>query len=316
MAKRKPYRYPLYLVVRLLASVICLIPRSWALQLARGLGRLGFYLLGRYRRITLENLRMAFGMTKTKEEIRTLARQVFEHLAQTGVEVLQFPRLNAAKIDRIVDFGNSFDIYQQLLEEGRGIIMITAHIGNWELLAGCLALKGYQGAVVGRRIYYAPYNRWIVGLRRSVGVETIYRDESPRRLISLLRENKMIGLLPDQDVDSLKGIFAPFFGQLAYTSVAPVKIALATGSPIVTNFLIRQPGGSYRLIVGDVIRPVVGTDREEAIEKYTTQWLASMEKIIRRYPEQWTWLHKRWKTRPEKIQKKQSRCDNVTAKAG
>ena len=129
-------------------------------------------------------------------------------------------------------------------------------------------------------------------------IRTIYRDESAKEIFKILAANQIIGILPDQDVDSLKGIFVPFFGRPAYTAIAPVKIALSTGAPILPTFLIREKGNRYRLVVGEVIRPVVETTREAAIQKYTETWMQSLESVNREYPDQWTWMHNRWKTRP------------------
>ncbi|MCM8775382.1 MAG: lysophospholipid acyltransferase family protein [Candidatus Omnitrophica bacterium] len=300
MAKNKFYRFPLYLLVRFWAAVVCVLPRSWALVLGRRIGRFGFYCVRRHREKALLHLRMAFGHEKSEEEIRELAQKVFEHMVQTAVDILQFPKLNQKKVARMVDPGNAFKMYDEILGEGKGLISLTAHLGNWELLAGIFALKGYKGAVLARRIYYDRYDRWILSLRKSIGIPlTIYRDESAKKILTLLRHNQIIGMLPDQDTDSLKGIFVPFFGRPAYTTEAPVRIALATGAPIVTNFLIREKGDRYRVVVRDVIRPVVETTRQEAIQKYTEQWMYSFESMIRQYPEQWAWMHPRWKTQPE-----------------
>ncbi len=297
MAKKKPYRYILYLACRAAAGIFYLLPRECALGLARILARLGYLVISRQRTKTLRHLDLAFGKEKTRAQKEAVARKVFEHSAMTAAEVLQFPKLNAKKIEKIVDLGNALEVYRSLLSEGRGLISITAHIGNWELLAGVFGLLGFRGAVLARRIYYEPYNQWIVGLRQSLHVPTLYRDQSSKEILKRLARSEIIGLLPDQDVESLKGIFVPFFGRPAYTPVAPVRLALASQSPMICNFLIRKPDGSYRMILGDVIRPAVQSSREEAIEKYTTQWMANFEKVIREYPEQWAWMHNRWKTR-------------------
>ena len=274
------------------------MPRGLALFLAEHAGRAGFWLVGRQRRKTLENLRQAYGSEKTQAEIETLAQRVFENFTLTAVEILQFKKLNFEKVSSFVDFGDAFSIYDGLLAEGKGLISVTAHLGNWELLAGIFGLRGHQGAVLARRIYYEPYNRWIVGLRAALKVPTIYRDDSSREILKRLANNEIIGLLPDQDIDSLKGIFVPFFGKPAYTPVAPVRISLATGSPMLPNFLIRDGVSRYKLVVGEVIRSENG-DREEAVRSMTENWMAQFEKVIRIYPEQWAWMHNRWKTQPE-----------------
>ena len=179
---------------------------------------------------------------------------------------------------------------------------MTAHLGNWELLPRMFGLEGFRGGVVGRRIYYEPYNRWIVGLRGSVGVQTIYQDEAVRQIHAHLKAGEIVGLLPDQDRDSVRGIFVDFFGRPAYTSVAPVKFAMASGAPILPAFMVRMPGNRYKLLLGNLIRPKIEEgDRTASIRKYTEAWMKDFEEVIRRYPEQWGWMHDRWKTKPDGV---------------
>ncbi|MBI3306408.1 MAG: lysophospholipid acyltransferase family protein [Candidatus Omnitrophica bacterium] len=298
MAKKKPYRFVLYLFARLLAWMVYVLPRPIALVCARGMGALAYRIIWRHRLKAVENLKCAYGSEKSKAEIRQIAKKVFENMTETAVEILQMSKFDLNKIRQIVDIGDAFEVYQKLLAEGKGLISITAHIGNWELLAGIFGLAGFSGGVLARRIYYAPYNEWIVNLRLAMKVPTIYRDESARKIFELLGRNQVVGLLPDQDIEGLRGEFVPFFGRPAYTPIAPVKIALATGAPIVPNFLIRQPGGKYKIVMGKVIRPMVHTTREEAVTQYTAEWMKAIEDIIRAYPDQWAWMHNRWKTQP------------------
>lgn len=298
MAKKKIYRYPLYLLVRGAAWLLGLIPRPVMLPLARGLGRFGFAVVLRQRNKALANLRTAFGAEKNETEIRGIAREVFENLAETGADLLQFGRLTPEKFARIVDTVEAETVYRRVLGEGNGLISLTAHIGNWEFLAAAMAARGFQGGVLARRIYYDRYNNWIVGLRARAGVPTLYRDDPPKKLFQILRDGKIIGLLPDQDIDSLKSIFVPFFGRPAYTIVAPAKLSIATGAPILPNFLIRTGGGRYRIVLGDLIRPDPSENRDEAVENMTRAWMQACEKVIRAYPGQWAWMHNRWKTRP------------------
>lgn len=298
MAKKKPYRIFIYGLLRLLAALIFVMPRSWALGLARMSGRFSYQMVARQRNLTYGNLKEAFGSEKTDKELHALGAEVFSHLAQTGVEILQFSKLTRDKVRVMVDAGEAIEVYRRLLNEGKGIISITAHLGNWELLAGIFGLEGFRGAVVARKIYYERYNRWIVGLRETLGVRTIYREQAGREVLSVLKRNEIIGMLADQDIPSQPGVFVDFFGKPAYTPVAPVRVSLATGAPIVINFLIREPGNRYRIRIADIIRPVMETRREDALQKYTEKWMREVETVIRQYPAQWAWMHNRWKTQP------------------
>ncbi len=306
MAKKKPYRFILYLLFRSLAAVISILPRSAAVGLARALGKLGFWVVLRQRNKTLESLRLAYGQEKSPAEIKRIASRVFENLALTGVEVLQFPKLSPEKLEKRVDAEEAFKVYDRILARNKGLISVTAHIGNWELLAGIFGMKGYKGGVLARRLYYEPYNQWIVRLRQSIKVPTIYRDDSSKEILQILKRNEIIGLLPDQDMESLKGIFVPFFGRPAYTTIAPARLSLASGAPIVTNFLIRTSGDRYKIVLGEILEPSLQKPRDEAVKDMTEAWMAEFEKVIRCYPDQWAWMHNRWKTTPEYLQKKEA----------
>ncbi len=302
MAKKKPYRFVLYLAARVVAAALNGLPRQAALSLARWGGWMAYRLVPRQREAILKNLRFAFGSSKSEQEIQVLGRKVLEHFAETGIEILRFPTLTPAAIPKFVDMGNVIEVYRSLLAAGRGLISITAHLGNWELLAGAVVSHGVETAVVARRIYYKPYDRWVVDLRQALGVRTIYRDNSARQLLTFLKNNGVVGMLPDQDVEGLSGVFVDFLGHPAYTPVAPVKLSLASGAPILTNFLVRETGDRYRVILGEIIRPQIETTREEAVQKYTEAWMKEFEKVVCQYPEQWAWMHDRWKTTPEQRQ--------------
>ncbi len=300
MAKRRFYRYPLYLLTRLGAGLLLVLPRSWALALANGVGLLGYRFVSRQRTKILENLKLAYGDTKSSSELERIGRGVMGHMLQTAVDFLRFATLSRDQAASFVEAGEAYSFCKDILQEGKGLIIMTAHMGNWELLAGGFGLQGFRGAVVGKRIYYEPYNRWIVGLRGSVGVQTIYQDEAVRKIHAHLKAGEIVGLLPDQDRDSVRGIFVDFFGKPAYTSVAPVKFAMALGTPVLPAFMVRMPGNRYKLLLGRLMRPKIeGGDRTASIWKYTEAWMKDFEEVIRRYPEQWGWMHDRWKTKPD-----------------
>ncbi len=302
MAKYKPYRYPLYLLARFAAFILMLIPRRLALRTASVISKLEYRFVPRHREEIFKNLKFAYGDSKSKEELDSIGEKVVGNLLQSGIDFLRFSRFSHKRVSKFVDVGNAMPICKDILQEGKGLIIMTSHIGNWEFLAGIFAINGFPGAAVGRRIYYEPYNKWIVNLRLSVGVRTIYQNEAVRGIHRCLKNGEVVGLLPDQDLDRARGVFVDFFGKPAYTNIAPVKIAMKLGTPILIAFMIRQPKGRYKLFLGDVIRPKIENGNHEAsIEKYTKIWMREFETMIRKYPEQWGWLHNRWRTRPEDV---------------
>ncbi|MCI0596809.1 MAG: lysophospholipid acyltransferase family protein [candidate division Zixibacteria bacterium] len=302
MARQKRYRYLVYLTSRFLAWLLYLLPRSWAYAVARFMGRFAYRFITRERMKTIEHLRQAYGGEKNQIEVVQIGQKVFENLCLTAAEVLQFQKWNRESILEHIRGQEAYDVYDVLLKEGKGLISLTAHLGNWELLAAVFGLRGYRGAVLARRIYYEPYNRWVVGIRESFQVPTLYRDQSAGEVLERLAKNEIIGMLPDQDVRGGRGgIFVDFFGRPCFTSTAPVRLSLASGAPMVCSFLVREGEDRFRVAVGEVIRPQAADDRREAVRHYTELWMKEMEKMVRLYPEQWGWMHDRWHTQPEAL---------------
>ncbi len=293
--KFKFRRYYLYYLARLAAYKIYILPISIGLYIGKILGALAFWVLFKYRDIAISNLELAFSGEKSKPEIRRIAKQVFENLGKTAVEVINFPKLNKKNIDKFVRIVN-LDIVDKAFEKGKGVIILTAHFGNWELLALTMRVKGYPGAAIGKRLYFDKYDKYLNSLRKVHDLNIIYRDDSPKKILKILRDNQIIGILADQDVDSVEGVFVDFFGHPAYTPIGPVALAKASGATIVPAFMIREKG-RHTLVMENPIELIDTGDKEADMIRNTQAWSRIVESYIRRYPEQWVWLHRRWKTR-------------------
>ncbi len=289
-------RYFLYYAGRVIAFVIYLLPLNVSRPLGACIGRIAYHLLPRYRRLTVENLQLAFGKEKAPSEIRTIAERVFGNLGRNAVELLHFPNINRDNIGRFVAI-EGLDKLDKALEAGRGVLLITGHFGNWELLALTIRLKGYHGAVIGRRIYFDRYDRFLNSLRKVHDIDIIYRDDSPKRIVRALKGNGVIGILADQDVDSVDGVFVNFFGVSAYTPSGPALLARASGAVLLPGFIVRR-GTGHRLIIEDPVEADASADKEKDVVAITQKWSNVVEGYIRRYPDQWVWMHRRWKTRP------------------
>lgn len=299
MAKKRPYRFVLYLWLELIRRIVLVLPRPVCYLLAAGIGKLVYGILSSERERTTRNLKFAFKNEKSDTEIRSIASRTFVHLAHSAVDVFRFPELNHERLTRLVHCEeDAFAKLNRALARGKGFIGLSAHIGNWELAAAYVFLSGYSGKVVGRRIYYEPFNRVLVSLRRSASTETIYRDEASREILYELKQNHVVGIVPDQDMAGLDGIFVPFFGKEAWTPTAPARLALASEAAVVPMFMIHE-GTGYRFFVEDPILPVRLGSKDESVRAITEAWSAVVEQYIRRYPDQWVWMHDRWKTRPK-----------------
>jgi Kdo2-lipid IVA lauroyltransferase/acyltransferase len=288
-------RYYLYYLGRVAAFLIYLLPMRVASEIAAFFGRCAFFLLPEYRNIAIDNLTHAFGNEKTASEIRDIARKVFENLGRNAAELINFPKINKKNIDRFINI-EGIDIVDSSFAKGKGTIILASHFGNWELLGLTFRVKGYPGSTIGRKIYFYKYDNWLNHLRREQDINVIYRDESPRKMLKVLKDNRILGIVADQDVESVEGVFVDFFGRPAYTPVGPVVLARATGASLVPTFVIRE-GHHHRFIIEKPIELADTGNKEADIVTNTQAWSNVVESYIRRYPEQWVWVHRRWKTK-------------------
>jgi len=265
------------------------------------MGRLTFRLLPREQEKTLSHLRIGYAHEKTDVELRKIGEAVFEHYGRTIAELALIDKI----IPRFDDFvsADGYEHFDRALAAGKGVVVTIAHFGNWELMGGYTAMKGYPCNVVARKIYFEKYDRLLVEVRNKLKLKNIYRDESVRKMLSVLKKNGLLGFVVDQDVESVEGVFVQFFNRPAFTPTAPVRFAMASGAPIIPVFIIRE-GIHHRMIVEPPIPLVQTADKARDIVANTQKWVDIQEKYIRRYPHLWVWNHKRWKTQPDNLIKK------------
>lgn len=293
--KIKTRRYYIYYLLKSLFFLMSLVPLKVSLAIADFLGKASFRMVPKYGEKAVANLDEVF--SPDHESNRRIAERVFSNLAKNGAEWIKLSSLNPKRIDDIVTESCGLHYLDKVLSEGKGALVLGFHFGNWELLGLYLKHKGYDGALVARRIYFHKYNKLVADLRERFGARIIYRDESPKKMLKELKEGRILGIVPDQDVDSIDGVFVDFFGKPAYTPVAPVKIAMAAKTKLVPAFIIRKKDNTHKLVIEEPIDPVKGDHAEEDVKRYTQEWTSLLEKHVRECPEQWVWLHERWKTK-------------------
>ena len=285
----------MYLGFQGLRAAAAWLPLRAAQALGRGAGLAAYGLLGAQRRLALRHLDGAFGSSLAPDQRRRVARGVFRNLGQSVLEWFVLSRWSLEQVQRLIT-ADGVEHLRGALAQGRGVILITAHFGNWELIPLYLRSLGFEGGVLARRLRYPEYESCLIAMRRSRGVRTVARG-SLRDVAALLRANQVVGMLPDQDVDSLEGIFVEFFGRAAHTPIGPAALSVMTGAPIIPCFLIRE-GGRFRLVVEPPLAAPQGVDRAQAMSSLTRAWSRAVESYIRRYPDHWVWMHRRWKTQP------------------
>ena len=288
-----------YLLVLGGIAFLRLLPRTVALALMRGLGRLGFALAGAPRRRTIGHLTMVYGKEKSAAEIRRLARRVFVHFATAATDFVRMPVIIGKGINRLVTASGTEHL-DRAFATGEGLLMITCHFGNWEILGAWLAQNGYRMSVVGTTLFDPRLDRILVETRNSAGYTNIARGKGTRDILRTLKKGEAVGMLIDQDTKA-EGVFVDFFGQAAYTPSGPAVLARRLGLPIIPIFAYLQPDFTYRVECLPPLDLVRSDNEEEDIRRNTQKCSDAYETMIRRYPEQWVWMHKRWKTRPEQF---------------
>lgn len=284
----------IFLFLKAFSFLILLLPLWLAIKVGSVLGYLAYLILPKYRRIALENLKLAF-KEKKEAELRRICRSVFENLGKNLIELLSFSKINNKNIDSLVSI-SGLEKIDTLLKNGKGAVVISGHLGNWELLPAYFGLKGYPSNVIARRMRFSKYTDWVNNLRANKNVKVVLRQNSFKELLTILISNQLLGILPDQDVDSIDGVFVDFFGQKAYTPVGPVVLALASGAALITCYIYREKNHHY-IVVDNPVELSKSGDKEKDLLINTEKWQKRIESYIRLHPEQWVWMHRRWKTK-------------------
>jgi KDO2-lipid IV(A) lauroyltransferase len=252
-------------------------------------------LLGRRRRLALVNLARALPALGAAER-RRIARASFQHLGMVATEACVVLRTPLDRVTAQIALEGMEHLRAVLDSHGRAILL-TAHLGNWELLCLAPALTGYPLTVVARALDSASLDAWANRLRRTAGVEVIDKRQALRPVLDALRRGRLVGVLLDQNAARREGVFVPFFGRPASTSRSVALLALRTSTPVVPAFTRRIAPGRHRVTIHPALPLPCGKD-DEAVRTLTARCTEAIEAAVRATPEQWLWAHDRWRTRP------------------
>ncbi len=274
-----------------------ILPRRVGIEIMRMLARIGFQFVKSEREKTIRHLTIAFGNEKSEKEIKQLAKKVFLHFATIAVDAIRIPIFIKKGINNFVSNSNT-ELSGTYRDDGRGPIILTGHFGNWELMGAWLAQNGYKLRVVGTSAYDKRIDKLITDTRNSAGYLNIARGSGTRELIKSLKQGFPLGILIDQDT-KVEGVFVNFFGKKAHTAVGPVVLAQKFNLPIIPHFLHLKDDYTYHIECLDEIELVDTGDPEKDLVTNVQKCSNAYEEIIRRHPEQWVWMHERWKKQPE-----------------
>jgi Kdo2-lipid IVA lauroyltransferase/acyltransferase len=286
-----------YALYRGVAGFVLLLPEEVALALGSFLGWVGGSVLRIRRGVVDENLLRAFP-EKDPSWRRRVAAGCYRHLGRQGVILLRLSRMGPDAVRQRTEV-QGFDEVLEAMERGSGVVFATGHLGNWEIGGASVPARGVPLDVVARRQKNPWFDRHIRTTRERLGMRVIYRDEATRAALRTLRGGGGVALVADQNVRS-GGMLVDFFGVPAPTARGPALLALRTGAPLVVAFAtsLRGAHGRYRVRFRALEKPDTG-DPEEDIRILTRAYLAALEEAIREAPDQYFWLHRRWKARPE-----------------
>ena len=288
-----------YALARAFLSGLGLLPRSLAVAAGRGLGRLAYAFAGGLRRTGTRNLELAFPELGRDERARIL-RGSFLSLGRQLGEVSQFPRATPERLRKVVEYDSEdVKLLDVAKERGRGVIFLTSHLGAWEIL--CFAHSVFYNPIsfLVRPIDNPRIEEMVEGLRRRFGNQPIDKKAAARTAMRLLRQGGTLGVLADLNSQRHEGVFVPFFGHLACTTAGVATLALRTDATVIPVCAPWDDERQHFVFHGGPVIELVRTgDHERDVEINTARFTAAIERQIRAYPDQWLWIHKRWKTRP------------------
>ena len=296
--RTKAEDFGLYLIVRIFVSVFRLLPLGVCMLLGRFLANIAYLVDIKHRTVAEKNLRNAYGDELSESQIQEIIRRSYVHLASVGIDFIKLPRIvNSNNWQNYFEF-EGLENAQKALEEGKGVLCVTGHVGNWEVL-GCAMAYVYHHSVhsIAKHMENPYMDRFFTELREKNGQKIIFTENAAREILRALKNNKLLGILVDQHVRE-NSIFVDFFGQKASTTRSVATLSLKTGAPVIMFFARRLQGGyRFRITVSEPIQIEKTGDMEKDIFNLTQRCTNLIESKIRERPHEWLWIHRRWKVK-------------------
>lgn len=285
-----------YWAAKSVLGLLGAMPHRLARAVCAVLAALSYAFWPRLRRVGLWNLRLAYPDWTPRERRRVLFAS-FESLGRMLADFSHFPHWNRGNIERLIVY-DGYENYERARSQGKGLLFLTAHFGSWELGSFAHGVYGHPVNFVMRRLDNPLIDSLINQYRCRSGGRAIEKSDFARQALRALRRGESVGILMDQNMMAAEGVFVDFFGRLASTTSSPARVARKTGSPLVLGLVIWDSNlRKYRLRF-DEVEWISHEDPGEEIARNTEHFTKLLEQYIRRYPEQWLWMHRRWKTRP------------------
>jgi KDO2-lipid IV(A) lauroyltransferase len=271
---------------------------SWDAACAFGerLGALGYRPLGIRKRVVESQIAAAFPDLRHEAVLR-LARESYRHLGRTFIETALLDSLGKDGLQRLVETVEGWEEIEEVMSKGKGAVLVTGHIGNWELAGAYVAARGVPLDAIVRGMANPLFDAYINHTREVIGMTVVHDSEAVRRTPRSLRAGRAVAFVADQGVMGLASTFVPFFGRPAKTPRGAAVFALRFDTPVVFVVALRQPNGRYRIVVERIEAPQTG-DRDRDVDAIVARFTQHLEKWVRAVPAQYFWQHRRWRRQP------------------
>lgn len=297
-----------YYTLKGLSKCVCCLPYPCVVSIGRGLGPVISKILKKQRKRGIFHLMR--GLSCTEQEANRIMDTLFQNIGQSVMEVLYSPRLTKENIKNYVTLDHP-EYLEQALAEQKGVVILTAHIGNWEWMGASLALYGYPTTTIVKKQPNDQLTRIINEYRERAGIEVFSRGGNEMvGAARALKKKKLLGFLADQD-GGFYGVPMEFLGQMSSTPVGPAVFSHRFSSPIVPIFTLHKPDGGHQVVIKEVIHFEDTGNEEEDIARMTRKMAKIIEDFIKEHPTEWLWFQHRWSTKPEEIVALQKQSQEV-----
>ena len=282
-------------ILQAICGFFSCLPLSVALAIGRGLGWIYGSAIRYHRQDAIDALTRAFP-EKTQAEIIGIVRQMYANLGMNLAEILRLGKVTDEFLRDMIEIEGD-EHARAALQRNKGAVVLTGHLGNWDLLASIVPRLGYPLTVISKNIKNKGVNEYWMSVRQRFGVKFVPAHNSYRTCLTALKKKELIGFILDQNMIDTEGIFVDFFGKPACTTPGLAYMSAQSGAPVVPAFMIRRDGGRHLVKVLPPLDPPPNRE-PETIREFTQKYTKIVEDMIRQYPDQWIWIHRRWKTEP------------------
>jgi len=286
--------YLIYLMLRGFSLFVNFLPEGFALWVGRQLGNVMYCLDVEHRKVALQNLHIAFGQEKSEEEKRCIAKKNFQNLGMIAVEFFRIQKIDEQTFNRKVEVEGLASALE-ILKKNKGALLLLGHFGNWELMGMMSRVIHNPILVIAKPIKRNKrVDQFIIKIREHAGLEIIPPEKASRRVIQALSQNRVVGILIDQRAKRREGIWVDFFGRKVPTTPGLAVLASKTKAPVIPVFMVRDGYGKHRLLIKEPLELAHTRNIKKDIETNTQLFNHILESMIRQYPDQWFWVHRRW----------------------